>query len=53
MTTSLMIANRQAWFGKGSIQQLIPLLQAESHTTLLFTCRLFLTVPSMLNWPRR
>lgn len=45
MTTSLMIANRQAWFGKGSIQQLIPLLQAESQTTLLFTCRSFLNGP--------
>lgn len=42
MTTSLMIANRQAWFGKGSIQHLIPLLQAEPQTTLLFTCRSFL-----------
>lgn len=42
MTTSLMIANRQAWFGKGSIQQLIPLLQTEPQTTLLFTCRSFL-----------
>lgn len=45
MTTSLMIANRQAWFGKGSIQQLIPLLQADSQTTLLFTCRSFLNGP--------
>jgi alcohol dehydrogenase class IV len=45
MTTSLMIANRQAWFGKGSIQQLIPLLQAEPQTTLLFTCRSFLNGP--------
>lgn len=42
MTPSLMIANRQAWFGNGSIQQLIPLLQAEPRTTLLFTCRSFL-----------
>lgn len=42
MSTSLMIANRQAWFGKGSIQQLIPLLQAEPQATLLFTCRSFL-----------
>ncbi|MEB7883820.1 iron-containing alcohol dehydrogenase [Serratia fonticola] len=42
MTTRLMIANRQAWFGKGSIQHLIPLLQAEPQTTLLFTCRSFL-----------
>ncbi|MGL5384852.1 MAG: iron-containing alcohol dehydrogenase [Enterobacterales bacterium] len=45
MTTSLMIANRQAWFGKGSIQQLIPLLQAEPQATLLFTCRSFLNGP--------
>jgi alcohol dehydrogenase class IV len=42
MTPSLMIANRQTWFGNGSIQRLIPLLQAEPQTTLLFTCRSFL-----------
>lgn len=42
MTPNLMIANRQTWFGTGSIQQLIPLLQAEPQTTLLFTCRSFL-----------
>ncbi|WP_431224855.1 iron-containing alcohol dehydrogenase [Serratia sp. L9] len=42
MTPSLMIANRQTWFGNGTIQRLIPLLQAEPQTTLLFTCRSFL-----------
>jgi len=42
MTTSLMIANRQTWFGTGSINQLIPLLTADPQPTLLFTCRSFL-----------
>ncbi|KFK95308.1 MULTISPECIES: iron-containing alcohol dehydrogenase [unclassified Serratia (in: enterobacteria)] len=42
MTTSQIIANRQTYFGKGSIQQLLPLLRAEPQTTLLFTCRSFL-----------
>ncbi|WP_337264453.1 MULTISPECIES: iron-containing alcohol dehydrogenase [unclassified Serratia (in: enterobacteria)] len=45
MTTSLMIANRQTWFGSGSIQQLLPLLQAEPQPTLLFTCHSFLNSP--------
>jgi len=42
MTTSLTIANRQTWFGHGSIRQLIPLLTAEPQPTLLFSCRSFL-----------
>lgn len=42
MTTSLTIANRQTWFGHGSISQLIPLLTAEPQPTLLFSCRSFL-----------
>lgn len=42
MTTSLMIANRQTWFGAGSISRLIPLLQADPQPTLLFSCRSFL-----------
>jgi alcohol dehydrogenase class IV len=42
MTISAMTANRQTWFGNGSIQQLIPLLQTEPQATLLFTCRSFL-----------
>lgn len=45
MTTSLMIANRQTWFGSGSIQQLLPLLQAEPQPTLLFTCHSFVNSP--------
>ncbi|WP_413738212.1 iron-containing alcohol dehydrogenase [Sodalis sp. RH21] len=45
MTTSLMIANRQTWFGSGSINQLIPLLQADPQPTLLFSCRSFLVGP--------
>jgi len=45
MTTSLMITNRQTWFGNGSIQQLIPLLQTEPQVTLLFTCRSFINSP--------
>ncbi|MFZ1871946.1 MAG: iron-containing alcohol dehydrogenase, partial [Chania sp.] len=45
MTTSLMITNRQTWFGNGSIQQLIPLLQTEPQATLLFTCRSFINSP--------
>ena len=42
MTTSLMIANRQTWFGAGSINQLIPLLSADPQPTVLFSCRSFL-----------
>ncbi|TKI07836.1 iron-containing alcohol dehydrogenase [Martelella alba] len=42
MTASLMIANRQTWFGAGSIGQLLPLLQAERLPTLLFSCRSFM-----------
>ncbi|WP_413732502.1 iron-containing alcohol dehydrogenase [Sodalis sp. RH20] len=42
MTTSLMIANRQTWFGAGSISQLLPLLHADPQPTLLFSCRSFL-----------
>ncbi len=45
MTTSLMIANRQTWFGSGSINQLIPWLQADPQPTLLFSCRSFLAGP--------
>lgn len=45
MTNSLMIANRQTWFGAGSIDQLIPLLQADPRPTLLFSCRSFLGGP--------
>ncbi|XBS71887.1 iron-containing alcohol dehydrogenase [Acerihabitans sp. KWT182] len=45
MTASLMIANRQTWFGAGSISQLIPLLQSEALPTLLFSCRSFLDGP--------
>lgn len=42
MPPNLMNTNQQAWFGNGSIQRLVPLLQAEPKTTLLFTCRSFL-----------
>ncbi|WP_413724338.1 iron-containing alcohol dehydrogenase [Sodalis sp. RH16] len=42
MTVSLMIANRQTWFGTGSINQLVPLLQSDARPTLLFSCRSFL-----------
>ncbi len=42
MSSSLMIANRQTWFGAGSISHLIPLLAAEPEPTLLFSCRSFL-----------
>ncbi|WP_213989477.1 iron-containing alcohol dehydrogenase [Sodalis sp. dw_96] len=45
MTASLMIANRQTWFGTGSISQLIPLLQSDAQPTLLFSCRSFLGGP--------
>ncbi len=45
MTTNLMIANRQTWFGAGSINQLIPLLEADGQPTLLFSCRSFLGGP--------
>ncbi|MFC0228150.1 iron-containing alcohol dehydrogenase [Serratia aquatilis] len=43
MIPSLMIANRQTWFGSGSIQHLLPLLQSEPQATLLFTCRSFVS----------
>jgi len=42
MLTSLMIANRQTWFGNETINQLIPLLKANPQPTLLFSCRSFL-----------
>ncbi|MCS3405861.1 iron-containing alcohol dehydrogenase [Serratia sp. AKBS12] len=42
MSSSLTIANRQTWFGHGSIRHLLPLLQAEAQPTLLFSCRSFL-----------
>ncbi|KEY59935.1 iron-containing alcohol dehydrogenase [Serratia sp. DD3] len=45
MASSLMITNRQTWFGHGTIQRLIPLLRSEPQPTLLFTCRSFLNGP--------
>lgn len=42
MSVSHIIANRQTWFGHGSIQQLPPLLLADPQPTLLFSCRSFL-----------
>lgn len=45
MTQTLMITNRQSWFGAGSIARLIPLLQADPQPTLLFSCRSFLNGP--------
>ncbi|HFF8980110.1 iron-containing alcohol dehydrogenase [Serratia marcescens] len=44
MSVSHIIANRQTWFGHGSIQQLPPLL-ADPQPTLLFSCRSFLNGP--------
>ncbi|HFF9477985.1 TPA: iron-containing alcohol dehydrogenase [Serratia marcescens] len=44
MPVSHIIANRQTWFGHGSIQQLPPLL-ADPQPTLLFSCRSFLNGP--------
>lgn len=43
MSVSHIIANRQTWFGHGSIQQLPPLLLADPQPTLLFSCRSFST----------
>ncbi|HFZ1792172.1 TPA: iron-containing alcohol dehydrogenase [Serratia marcescens] len=45
MPVSHIIANRQTWFGHGSIQQLLPLLLADPQPTLLFSCRSFLNGP--------
>lgn len=45
MSVSHIIANRQTWFGRGSIQQLPPLLLADPQPTLLFSCRSFLNGP--------
>ncbi|HFD2078951.1 iron-containing alcohol dehydrogenase [Serratia marcescens] len=45
MSVSHIIANRQTWFGHGSIQQLSPLLLADPQPTLLFSCRSFLNGP--------
>ncbi|CAI2448186.1 iron-containing alcohol dehydrogenase [Serratia marcescens] len=45
MSVSHIIANRQTWFGHGSIQQLLPLLLADPQPTLLFSCRSFLNGP--------
>lgn len=45
MSVSHIIANRQTWFGHGSIQQLPPLLLADPQPTLLFSCRSFLNGP--------
>jgi len=42
MSSTLMIANRQTWFGAGSISHLVPLLETEPRPTLLFSCRSFL-----------
>ncbi|URQ62524.1 iron-containing alcohol dehydrogenase [Pantoea alhagi] len=40
--TSQTIANRQTFFGRGSLQQLLPLLQQTPQATLLFCSRSFL-----------
>ncbi|WP_213976355.1 iron-containing alcohol dehydrogenase, partial [Serratia marcescens] len=45
MSVSHIIANRQTWFGHGSIRQLPPLLLADPQPTLLFSCRSFLNGP--------
>lgn len=42
MITSQMIANRQTWFGRGSVNRLLPLLQNDPQPTLLFCGRSFL-----------
>ncbi|PNS12782.1 alcohol dehydrogenase [Mixta theicola] len=45
MLTSQTIANRQTFFGRGSLQQLLPLLQQAPQATLLFCSRSFLNSP--------
>lgn len=45
MITSQTIANRQTFFGRGSLQQLLPLLQQTPDATLLFCGRSFLNSP--------
>ncbi|MEM6160072.1 iron-containing alcohol dehydrogenase [Erwinia sp. P6884] len=42
MNTSLMIANRQTFFGPGSLRELLPLLQGNNLPTLLFCGQSFL-----------
>lgn len=42
MSTSQMIANRHTFFGRGSLRELLPLLQKEVQPTLLFCGRSFL-----------
>lgn len=42
MHTSQMIANRQTFFGRGSLRQLLPLLSNDPQPTLLFCGRSFL-----------
>lgn len=42
MNTSQMIANRHTVFGRGSLRELLPLLQKEAQPTLLFCGRSFL-----------
>ncbi len=42
---SQTIANRQTFFGRGSLQQLLPLLQQTPQATLLFCSRSFLNSP--------
>lgn len=42
---SQMIANRQTFFGRGSLQKLLPLLQQDPCPTLLFCGRSFLQSP--------
>lgn len=42
MSTSQMIANRQTFFGRGSLRELPPLLQNDPQPTLLFCGRSFL-----------
>ncbi|WP_288500787.1 iron-containing alcohol dehydrogenase [uncultured Erwinia sp.] len=49
MNTSLLISNRQTFFGAGSLQQLLPLLNAEPLATVLFCGRSFLNGPA---WQR-
>lgn len=49
MNTSLLISNRQTFFGAGSLQQLLPLLNAEPLATVLFCARSFLNGPA---WQR-
>ncbi|WP_338570252.1 iron-containing alcohol dehydrogenase [Erwinia billingiae] len=42
MTTSQMIPNRHTYFGRGSLRELLPLLQNDPQPTLLFCGRSFL-----------